>query len=90
MLKTWSCTCPGCPTQYEGQLESGEYVYFRFRWGRATFEIARDQVSWYNHDVLFRVAQSIGEAYSGVLGDWEVRELVDRWLKEYERLPRDG
>ena len=36
-LKSLEKTCFACPSQWEGQLENGEYVYIRYRWGSLSF-----------------------------------------------------
>lgn len=32
-------TCGACPEQYEGELESGEEIYIRCRWGHGYLKI---------------------------------------------------
>lgn len=83
MLKTWVCTCSGCPTQYEGYLESGEYVYFRYRWGWASLEISRSIQDWWSNEYVFGKVEKIGDEWAGVLGEWEVRDLIAPWIETY-------
>ena len=33
-----SQTCTACPSQWEGRLSNGDYVYIRYRWGNLTIE----------------------------------------------------
>ena len=32
-------TCHACPAQFEGQLDTGEYFYGRYRWGCLSIRI---------------------------------------------------
>ena len=36
-LKSLEKTCFACPSQWEGQLENGEYIYIRYRYGSLSF-----------------------------------------------------
>ena len=47
------CTSYACPRQYEGELSTGEKIYFRFRHGKGYVEINDERVLEFG-DVLNR------------------------------------
>lgn len=83
VLNDWVCTCSGCPTQYQGHLTTGEFVYFRYRWGHVSFEISVSEHEWYGNLFAYMHEEKIGNAMDGVLGDWEVQALIEPWIAEY-------
>lgn len=38
-------TCYACPTQWEGHTDDGRYVYFRYRSGYMSIDVAADKSS---------------------------------------------
>jgi hypothetical protein len=65
-----TCTCNGCPDQWEGTLVDGQKFYFRYRHGWAslgfgvTIEAARE-------DSLGERQMPFGDSMQGVLDDDE-------------------
>ena len=43
-FKTLVKTCSACPSQWEGQLEDGRYVYIRFRWGHLSVRASAESI----------------------------------------------
>lgn len=45
-------TCEACPSQWEGELEDGRFIYIRFRWGNLGFgigETIKDAIKNYDY-----------------------------------------
>lgn len=62
-------TCEACPSQWQGKLETGEYVYIRYRWGVLSIGYDAD----YNNAVLQnKVTLSIGGDYDGTMSSSEM------------------
>lgn len=57
-------TCIACPSQWEGQLEDGEYVYIRYRYGSLSFG-SGDTFEEAVHNSEY--VKSIGDGMDGVL-----------------------
>lgn len=38
-VKSLVRTCSACPSQWEGELEDGRFIYIRFRWGNLGYGI---------------------------------------------------
>ena len=51
-LKNLKQTCIACPSQWEGELENGKFIYIRYRWGNLGYGIGEnhdDAVKKYNY-----------------------------------------
>lgn len=35
-------TCTACPSQWEGKMEDGRYVYIRYRWGALSWTVGEE------------------------------------------------
>lgn len=71
MTAELTVTCYGCPTQIEGTTDTGESVYFRYRWGNATLNIDGETV----------FSQPYGDSMSGVMSDTAALRLVHALLE---------
>ena len=63
-------TCGACPSQWEGKLDNGEYLYVRYRWGSLQVGIGTsigDAVSNSTHLV------QLGDGLDGSLGEGKMR-----------------
>lgn len=79
-------TCIACPTQWEGALDDGRFVYFRYRSGLLTIDVAQDAAScaygmgdttvWWGN---FREERG---RLDGCMDDEEVKVILERELGE--------
>lgn len=76
-------TCVACPSQWEGRLDDGRWVYVRYRFGMlrvgvgATVDAAVDATMGFagtKNPGESLVAERVGDEYDGTLRD---RELVE-------------
>lgn len=75
-LKEIECTCSACPTQYEGYLQNGKYVYFRFRHGYGRIEV--------DDKIIHEFTGIDGE--DGILSEKRVRqELKNANIKGFKK-----
>lgn len=84
-VTTLTLTCGGCPTQWEGSLDTGECIYIRYRWGYLTISAAPTvdrAVSCYLVDEEARVIleQEVGNPYDGWLTAEQLVELTQSEL----------
>lgn len=57
-----------CPTQFEGNLENGDYIYIRYRWGNLSMEV--------NDKIVYN--ENYGDdGYAGVISLEEVLEQIE-------------
>lgn len=40
----YEMTCGSCPTQYDLWTDTGDYVYFRYRWGRVQIDLNHQNI----------------------------------------------
>ena len=69
-------TCSACPSQWEGQLDSGLFMYVRYRWGRLQIGIG------YNINTAVRdytVSLDIGDPFDGDMSDDTMYEYLDKY-----------
>lgn len=62
-------TTTACPTQFEGQLENGHYIYIRYRGGFLLAGSAKSEIDfWGNKNFVLRYNifnKSIGDQFDG-------------------------
>jgi hypothetical protein len=75
-------TCSGCPTQFEGEAETGESLYIRYRWGYLELRVGGIGAV-YSEDIA-------GDGISGVLTEAQVREQLKGVLDWPEGLPQSA
>jgi hypothetical protein len=68
-------TCLSCPTQIEGRLPDGRYVYFRYRWGHASITVDGDEV----------YSQTHGDGLDGSMDEAEARVIIVSALTALEK-----
>ena len=77
-LQTLIKTCSASPSQWEGQLEDGRYVYIRFRWGhlsvRASTESIDDAIG--TGEALYEGSPEDSDALDGVMSTCEMLKLT--------------
>lgn len=59
-------TCGACPEQYSGELETGEEIYIRCRWGYGYLDINGNTVA----DVTYE-----GDGFRGTFDEGDVAKL---------------
>lgn len=79
-------TCIACPTQWEGHLIDGRYVYLRYRFGRVTIDVANseEECTYGSGTTVAYSADYRDERgkLDGVMEDEEVRELLEKVFEE--------
>lgn len=78
-------TCAACPTQWEGTLDDGRFVYFRYRHGRLTIDIAKDADScmYGTGDTTVWFEDFTDErGNDGFMDDDEVKAIIEGALNE--------
>jgi hypothetical protein len=73
-----------CPTQWEGQLEDGRFIYIRYRWGNLGFGIGKDineAIDNYTH------GEDIGGLSDGYLSTNEMIKNLSRRLDFRNDIP---
>jgi hypothetical protein len=80
-VATLERTCFACPAQWEGTLDTGEYVYIRFRWGHLAITAAptEDRAVMCRRDdeearVVFEWSE--GDTYNGYMTNDRLVELT--------------
>lgn len=77
-FKTLKKTCSVCPSQWEGQLEDGRYVYARYRWGhlsvRSSTESIDDAVR--AGEEIFEGSPEGADSLDGVMSTCEMLKLT--------------
>jgi hypothetical protein len=70
-------TCTACPSQWEGGLEGGGYVYIRYRWGALSVGIGPSEEEFWGDPSKRRCLKDInhGDAFDGHLTTEEMRAL---------------
>jgi hypothetical protein len=73
---TLTQTCFACPSQWEGQLDDGRYVYIRYRWGmlkaRTSLVSVNDAVL--QGEVLY--SQAHGDALAGEMSTADMLQTI--------------
>lgn len=67
-------TCDACPTQWEGHLDTGEYLYIRFRWGWLSASIEKS----YGTEQIYSARH--GDEYSGLMSTDDMTQLLSEVL----------
>jgi hypothetical protein len=72
-LKTLRQTCNSCPSQWEGELTNGNFIYIRFRWGNLGYGIGAtiDQAV-----VNYDYGEQIGDEFDGNLSQVKMLRLL--------------
>ena len=63
-IKSLQQTCFACPSQWEGELEDGRFIYIRYRWGNLGFGIGNtlsEAIENYNY------GEDLGKEFDGVM-----------------------
>lgn len=64
-------TCSACPSQWEGRLIDGDYIYVRYRWGGLGVGIGKTRNTAILEDSFYK---SIGDSLDGFLSYEELKE----------------
>ena len=56
-IKNLTQTCGACPSQWEGKMENGAYIYIRYRYGWLSVDI----------DDVHVFGQEVGDSLGGVM-----------------------
>jgi len=64
-------TCLACPSQWEGQINDGRWIYIRYRWGDLIILLSKKNIS-IKHINFFDTSETIftwksGELFDGVM-----------------------
>lgn len=77
-------TCGACPTQWEYTWPDGKYLYFRYRHGRLSIEVGRNETAfWGIHHRIASVHAHIGDDLDGWMGDDEVLARIVSFLVDH-------
>lgn len=68
-LKSLEQTCFACPSQWEGELENGKFIYIRFRWGNLGYGIG-DTIGEAIHN--YDYGESISDGLDGLISEEEM------------------
>ena len=83
-----------CPTQWYGETEDKEVIYFRYRWGGLSYGIGKDKDEAVHNSVTAGV-KIIGDAFDGELAYEELKNtLKDAFIfpeleNDYERFKEE-
>jgi hypothetical protein len=87
-LKSMEQTCGACPSQWEGELDDGTFIYVRYRWGNFSVGIAEtldEAISTHTFSC------KIGGEYSGFLTNNEMYQLLAKNLQIHSTIqPNDA
>ena len=72
-------TCFACPEQYEGQLTTGEYFYFRYRYGIASLYLSWEAVP--NGPSTADACDSMSVGNDSLMGTFESNEERNNTFK---------
>lgn len=75
-------TCGACPTQWEGKLEDGRMIYFRYRSGRCTLDVSESPTNDIDDAVMgFEVHNhKAADEWDGCMSDSEVMDIIGRYF----------
>jgi hypothetical protein len=69
-------TCTACPSQWEGKLDNGNYIYIRYRWGNLFIGEGKTLDEAIGAIII---RETIGESLDGFLSNEELlKELKKR------------
>lgn len=68
-IDNYKQTCYGCPEQYEGQLLTGEFFYFRYRNGCASLYLSWYAVPYGPESADAYEGMSVGDNLQGIFED---------------------
>lgn len=71
-LVSLKMTCSACPSQWEGELEDGNWIYARYRHGYLSIETGPTAEEAVCGELIF--AAEIGDQYDGDMGTQEMLE----------------
>jgi len=80
-------TCNACPSQWEGQLENGHYIYIRYRWGSFRVGIG-ETLSDAIDNMYFQI--SIGGPFDGVMSSEDMLCKLEQIGLNVEKIRRRG
>lgn len=70
-----SLTCESCPSQWEGQLNDGTYIYVRYRFGKFTYGIG-DSLDQAVREAMEKTPIILGEELDGFMEEATMRALL--------------
>jgi len=77
-------TCDACPAQWEGKLEDGRMLYFRYRYGhlsvRISPEVTDDIMDAVDGEEIF--GTFIGDELDGSMSEEELLKAITPMLKQ--------
>ena len=74
-LKNIEQPCIACPSQWEGELEGGKFIYIRFRWGNLTWGVG-ETINKAVDESMKCDGISIGDGLDGAMEKKEMFELL--------------
>lgn len=80
-------TCDAVPAQWEGITADGDWIYFRYRWGRFSIALWSDESGADWTDIYWA---QIGDDLDGSMGYAKLRKTVPPWVTLPETEERDA
>lgn len=71
-------TCHACPEQYEGYLDTGEYIYVRCRGGYACIRVGEEKTIFDSEDNIKAELDWPDDKYKGSFEGQEIFELFEK------------
>jgi hypothetical protein len=87
-VKFFTRTCVACPSQWEGSLDSGEFLYIRYRNDKFKAYIAPNEREWLENTqkyVIYELDTKVGEGYDGYMPD-EVMKWLLHFILNFESI----
>jgi hypothetical protein len=72
-----TCTCLVSPSQWEAELDNGEYLYVRYRWGGLSYGIGKD----IDEAVTNSIGSSIklgDDEYDGIMSEEQMLLVMEQ------------
>lgn len=76
-IKELKQTTQACPSQWEGTMEDGKFIYIRFRWGVLSVGIGKDEAEAVNNSSTnMYYNKKVSDDLDGVMSTEEMLKLI--------------
>lgn len=73
-------TCSACPSQWEGELDNGNHIYIRYRYGKLFVGVGEDiDEAILNSNPI----KTLGDEYDGVLTEGDMMQVLEEEFNIY-------
>lgn len=71
-------TSIACPEQYEGYIDTGEYIYVRCRGGKSSLWLGQEETIFDSEDNVKAELEWVDDPFKGTFEGQEIFELFDK------------